>query len=447
MLAVHEWTEEDLYEPVTPAPRPGIGHNGGPSLKFQVARVMVPALSPSRYKALFGGRGGTKSYFAADYVIAKALEGWKCLCVREVQNSLDQSSKATIEERIFAHGLEKEFRILKTHIERRRTGGRIDFKGMQNFNAANVKSLQGYHLAWWEEAHTASQYALDLLIPTIRAEGSELIFTWNPEFPDDPVDAMFRGPNALDPVKDDVILVECSWEQNPWLPSTLRKDKDTAYRRDAEKAAWVWGGAYRTVSDAQIFKAAPPGPNGEMDGRFRGVRAERFEPKAHWDGPYQGLDFGFANDPTAAVRFYIWGKSLYVQHAHGTVSLDIDMTEQYMLERIPDWDRYHVRCDNARPESISYLNRHGSGLYSAADKWPGSVEDGIAWYRAFDEIIVHPDTASPFLKETNRYSYQVNKAGDVLPKIEDAHNHWIDAGRYAAAPLIRARGTPSIRSL
>lgn len=408
-----------------PAP---IGHNGGPELDFPIARAMVPALQPMRYKALYGGRGGTKSYFAADYVVAKALGGAKCLCVREVQLSLDQSSKALIEERIIDHGLQDEFRILKTHIESR-AGGRVEFKGMQQFNSANIKSLQGYDLAWWEEAATASQYSLDLLIPTIRKEGSELIFTWNPEFPEDPVDAMFRGPNAV----RNAVVIKCGWEDNPWLPRVLREEKDELYRRDPEKAAWVWGGDYRTISDANVLKGL--------------YRAERFEPKDHWDGPYQGLDFGFANDPTAAIRIWINGRSLYVEHAHGTVSLDIDETEPYMIERVPDWDRYVTRCDNARPETISYLNKHGSGRYEAASKWKGSVEDGVAWYRSFDEIIVHPDTAGPFLKECKRYSYQVNKAGDVLPKIEDKENHWIDAGRYACDPLIQARKAPSIRSL
>jgi len=409
---------------------PPMGHNGGPPLEIEVARVVAPALAPARYKALYGGRGGTKSYFAADYVVAKAMNGAKCLCVREVQASIEQSSKALIEERIYAHGLEGEFRILKTHIEHPSTGGRIEFKGMQQFNAANIKSLQGYSVAWWEEAHTASQYAIDLLIPTIRMDGSELIFTWNPEDPEDAVDAMFRGPNC---VRDDVILIECSSTTNPWLPEVLRKERAELYRRDPEKAEWVWGGAYRTISDANVLKGL--------------YRAEAFEPKPHWDGPYQGLDFGFANDPTAAVRFYIWGKSLYVQYAVGTVQLDLDDTEQYILDRVPNWDEYNVRCDNARPESISYLNKHGSGRYSAADKWPGSIEDGIGWLRSFDEIIVHPDTAAPFLKECKRYSYKINKAGDVLPQIDDSFNHFIDAARYAAAPLIRQRGAPNIRAL
>jgi phage terminase large subunit len=421
--------EDEIYTP------PDMGHNGGPpldELEIEVAEVLVPALEPRRYKALFGGRGGTKSYFAADYVIAKVMAGAKALCVREIQTSLEQSSKALIEERIDTHGLRGQFRILKTHIEHPMTGGRIEFKGMQQFNAANIKSLQGYSLAWWEEAHTASQYAIDLLIPTIRVAGSELIFTWNPEDPEDPVDAMFRGKNRVS--EEEAIVIECSSHTNPWLPDVLRKERDELYRRDPEKAAWVWGGDYRTISDANVLKGL--------------YRAERFEVQPYWDGPYQGLDFGFANDPLAAIRLYVWGKSLYVHYAVGTVSLDLDVTEQYILERIPDWDRYSVRCDNARPESISYLNKNGSGRYSAAAKWPGSVEDGVAWYRQFDEIVVHTDHATPFLKECKRYSYKTNKAGDVLPVIEDKDNHWIDAGRYAAAPLIKASlGSPNVRSL
>jgi len=419
----------------------GIGHNGGPALDFPVAEVMVPALVPARYKALFGGRGGTKSYFCADYTIAKALEGSRCLCLREVQLSLEQSSKQLIEDQIIRHGLADQFRILKTHIESAK-GGRIDFKGMQNFNAANIKSLEGYDVAWWEEAQTASQYSLDLLIPTIRADGSELLFSWNPEFPDDPVDAMFRGPNPV----SDFILVETTWQDNPWLPDVLYKEMLDLYRRDPEKAAWVWGGAYRTVSDAQILKASKPDKDGNV--AFNGVAAREFTPDPKtWDGPYQGLDFGFANDPTAGVRLWINGRVLYVEYAAGTVGLEIDDTEQYMVERIPNWDTLHVRCDNARPETISYLNNHGSGKYSAAEKWSGSVEDGIAWMRSFDEIVVHPRYAQPFLREARRYSYKTNKAGDVVPVVEDKENHWMDAARYACAPLIRPRTGPRIRRL
>ena len=191
-----------------------------PELEIEIAEVVVPALEPKRYKALYGGRGGTKS----DYVIAKAMDGVKCLCVREVQLSLDQSSKALIEERIDDHDLRSEFRILKSHIEHPLSGGRIEFKGMQQFNASNIKSLQGYGLAWWEEAHTASQYAIDLLIPTIRKDNSELIFTWNPEFPEDPVDAMFRGPNRVS--EEDAVVIQVGSEDNPWLPEVLKRERD-----------------------------------------------------------------------------------------------------------------------------------------------------------------------------------------------------------------------------
>lgn len=398
-------------------------------LDLPVAPVFLPALRPSRYKALFSGRGGAKSYFAATFILMKAIEGRRCLCIREVQISLEQSSKQLLEDLIMRYGLQRHCRVLKTHIETA-AGGRIDFRGMQNYNAMNIKSLEGYEYAWWEEAQAASQYSLDLLIPTIRKTGSELLFTWNPEFPEDPVDVMFRGPNPV----SGAIVIESSWRDNPWLNEVLRDEMLDAYRRDAEKAEWIWGGAYRTVSDAQIMK-----------GKFV---AREFTPEPHWDGPYQGLDFGFSNDPTAGVRLWRNAKTLYVEYAAGATGIEIDKTAQFMQDRIPDWDIYTKRCDNARPETISYLNRTtGTNNYVAAPKWPGSVEDGISWYRSHDEIVVHPINAQPFLRECKLYSYKVNKAGDVLTDIVDAENHYIDAGRYAASPLIKTVGNPRARTL
>jgi len=402
---------------------------GSGILNIPFAEVFIPALKPCRYKGFVGGRGGAKSYFCASFVLMKALVGYRCLCIREVQLSLEHSSKQLLEDLIKRYNLTDRFRVLKTHIESY-AGGRIDFKGMQNYNAMNVKSLEGYDYAWWEEAQTASQYSLDLLIPTIRRSGSELLFSWNAEFPEDPIDTLFRGPNAV----SNKILIECGWQDNPWLPDVLYDEMLQSYKRDAEKADWIWGGGYRTISDAQIMK-----------GKYV---AREFEPQPGWDGPYQGLDFGFSNDPSAGIRLWRNANTLYVEYAAGAPGIEIDHTAQYMQERIPDWDLYTVRCDNARPESISYLNRHsGTNKYVAAPKWPGSVEDGIAWYRSHDEIVVHPKKAGPYLRECKLYSYKVNKAGDVLPEVDDKDNHYMDAGRYAAAPLIKTIGTPQARTL
>jgi phage terminase large subunit len=96
-----------------------------------------------------------------------------------------------------------------------------------------------------------------------------------------------------------------------------------------------------------------------------------------------------------------------------------------------------VRADSARPETISYLKRHGLPRVEGVKKWPGSVEDGIAHLRSYEAIVVHP-RCKETIQETRLYSYKVDKlSGDVLPEIVDASNHTIDAIRYSLAPLIK----------
>ena len=105
-----------------------------------------------------------------------------------------------------------------------------------------------------------------------------------------------------------------------------------------------------------------------------------------------------------------------------------------------------IRADSARPESISYLRRHGLPRIEGVEKWKGSVEDGVAFMRSFARIVIHPE-AEAARKEFGLYRYKVNRAGDILPEIEDADNHHIDAGRYALAPLIKARGKAVTKEL
>jgi len=395
--------------------------------------VFERALAPMRYKALHGGRGGAKSYFAASYVIERAIfDGWRCLCLREVQLTLDQSSKQLIETLITTYKLESLCRIYKTHIDTV-SGGCIHFKGMQNYNAANIKSFEGYHLAWWEEAHTASQYSLDILIPTIRTptpQGTdpELMFTWNPEQPEDPVDMMFRGGEP----PEDSIIIQSTWEDNYLMPAVLHKEKNQLYRRDPEKAAWVWGGHYRTVSDAQVL-------------RHKYVVQEFEVDTVNWDGPYQGLDYGFSQDPTAATRSWRHAENLYVEYDAGAVGLELDDTLDYLVARIPDFDKYRTRADNARPESTSHLNKRGGNIVSV-EKWPGSIEDGIAHLRSYKQIIIHPRCKGT-ISNARLYSHKLNDAMDPLPDIVDAHNDYIDSLRYALAPVIRNKGAARVRRL
>jgi phage terminase large subunit len=80
-------------------------------------------------------------------------------------------------------------------------------------------------------------------------------------------------------------------------------------------------------------------------------------------------------------------------------------------------------------------------------KWSGSVEDGVEFIRSFRKVFIHTrctETASEF----TRYSYKVDRVtGDILPQIVDAHNHYIDALRYALQPMIKQRGKPRLANV
>ena len=188
------------------------------TLRISVPRKLKPLLGPKRYKGAYGGRGGAKSHFFAEQVVLRCLvRPTRVVCIREVQNSIKDSVRQLLIDKIEKLGVSTAFEVLESEI-RGPNGSLIVFKGMQSYNAANIKSLEAYDIAWVEEAQTLSQHSLDLLRPTLRKEGSELWFSWNPRFKTDPVDAFFRKSPP-----EDAISVLVNWRDNPWFPDVLRR--------------------------------------------------------------------------------------------------------------------------------------------------------------------------------------------------------------------------------
>ncbi len=219
------------------------------TLRAEVPRKLAPLLDHSRYKGAHGGRGGGKSHFFAEQVILRCLkQPTKIVCIREVQDSIKDSVKALIETKIDKFGLGWFFGPQLGEI-RGQNGSLIVFKGMQAYNSENIKSLEGFDWAWVEEAQTLSEISLRLLRPTIRKEGSEIWFSWNPRHDTDPVDKLFRGAGK----PKDAIVVEVNWNDNPWFPDVLKREKDEDYARDPEMADHVWGGNYEIVSEGAYY--------------------------------------------------------------------------------------------------------------------------------------------------------------------------------------------------
>lgn len=219
------------------------------TIRVEVPRKLKPLLYPKRYKGAYGGRGGAKSHFFAEQIIIRAFtQPTRIVCIREVQNSIKDSVKQLLQDKIAKFGLEPFFDILEGEIRGPR-GSQIVFKGMQSYNASNIKSLEGYDVAWVEEAQTLSQHSLDLLRPTLRKEGSELWFSWNPRFKTDPVDIFFRKSPP-----PDAISVMVNWYDNPWFPDVLHKEMRHDFDVDEDKAEHIWNGAYGSSQGAILAK-------------------------------------------------------------------------------------------------------------------------------------------------------------------------------------------------
>lgn len=218
-------------------------------LDAHVPEALAPLLQPKRYKGAYGGRGGAKSHFFAEQLVLRAYaRTTRAVCIREVQNSIKESVRQLIVDKIQKLGLGQWFDVLESEI-RGSNGSLLIFKGMQSYNAENIKSLEDYDIAWVEEAQSLSEKSLRLLRPTIRKNGSEIWCSWNPRYETDAVDLFFRGGKP----RDDAIVVPVNWYDNPWFPDVLRHEKDTDYANDPEMAEHVWGGGYERVSEASYY--------------------------------------------------------------------------------------------------------------------------------------------------------------------------------------------------
>lgn len=378
-------------------------------LALKCARAFVPLLKPARYKGAHGGRGSGKSHFFAEMLIAKcASQKIDAVCIREVQRTLNQSVKKLLEMKIEQMGLGSVFTVQEAQILGP-DGGRIIFQGMQNHTADSIKSLEGYDIAWVEEAQSLSQKSLDLLRPTIRKPGSEIWFSWNPSLATDPVDVLLRGENP----PPDAVVVQANYRDNPRLPDVLVAEIEYDMRRDPDKFAHVWLGGYQQNSEARVF---------------RNWKIEEFDIHPEWI-LRQGADWGFSIDPSVLVQCAIIGKTLYVTHEAYKIGCEIDALPDLFLT-VPDAERWPIIADSARPETISYMQRHGFPKMLPAVKGARSLEEGVEFLRSFD-IVVHP-RCTHLIDELTLYSYKKDPLTDkVVPILEDKDNHVIDSLRYA----------------
>jgi len=335
-------------------------------------------------------------------------------------------------------GLEEQFSITDKSIKSL-TGSEFIFKGLEK-SIREIKSLEGIDICWVEEAQSVSNDNWEILVPTIRKEGSEIWISFNPDEEDG---ATYQRYVANPP--PDSVVVKVGWEDNPWFPSTLDKERRHMLATDLEAYDHIWGGMPRKITDAIIFG--------------RRVSVETFEAP---EGTrfFYGADWGFANDPTALIRCFVQDECLYIDYEAFGFGVELDdlwklfsgrdganaeqlarwtPADDNVYPGVPGARAWPIKADSSRPETISYMRRQGFQIDAAA-KWPGSVEDGITHLKGFRRIVIH-ERCTHMRQEARLYGYKVDKqTGDILPIIVDKHNHGWDAVRYSLDGYIMARG-------
>ena len=191
---------------------------------------------PSRYKILYGGRGGGKSWSIAEALVWLAsATRTRIVCAREFQNSIAESAKALLEQIIVTYGLLPFWRVDREKLTHRITGSIIFFRGLER-NRQSIRGWQDINVVWIEEAHAMVKASWEILKNTIRAPGSEIWFSFNPEdrvapawqlVLDNPINAFIRRINH---------------DENPYFPAVLEAERAKCLRDEPERYAHIWLG-------------------------------------------------------------------------------------------------------------------------------------------------------------------------------------------------------------
>ena len=210
---------------------------------------VIPCLEvfrkPAPYKITFGGRGSGKSWSIASLLMQQlSAEKHNLVCCREIQKSLDDSVYKLCVETIKRLKL-GGWNVLRDVLENE-NGSRVIFRGLKDLRAGNaIKSLEGYDRAWIEEAQSVSAESLQMLIPTIRMNGSEIWASYNPNTEEDAIESL--------KLREGAVVVKCNWNDNPWFTEKLAKDREADYKFNPDMARHIWEGEYLAQAENAVM--------------------------------------------------------------------------------------------------------------------------------------------------------------------------------------------------
>jgi len=417
-------------------------------LIIETNSAFAPLLEPARYKGAWGGRGSGKSQGFGDLLAEDHLriKGLRSVCIREVQKSLKESAKRLVEDKIEAFGLASQgFKVYREVIETP-GDGIIIFQGMQDHTADSIKSLEGFGRAWVEEAQTMSARSLELLRPTMRAEGSELWFSWNPRFPTDPVDLMLRGPNK----PTDATVVRMNWSDNPWFPKVLEQERQDASKNNPDQYGHIWEGEYARVFEGAYYASALE--LAEREGRIGNVARDPLLPVfAYWD--IGGTSS--KSDATAIWIAQIVGTELRVLNYYEAVGQEFSEHVGWLrksgygdaLMRLPHDGRRHDTVYDITPQG--FLRGAGFDVQTMPNHGAGAAMQRVeAARRAFPSARFNKDTTQGGRDALAWYHERRDANRNIgLGPEHDWSSHGADAFGEMAMDFISRQGSSMKRKL
>lgn len=203
--------------------------------------------SNKRHKIIVGGRGKGASWSIARILLAKGMVK-RCfiICIREVQKTIEHSVKKLLDDTIRINNMERFYEIKKFEIEGI-NGTKFIFHGLQDYNADNIKSLEGGDYFWVAEAQTISRRSINILRPTARKEGVTVFWDFNPRYETDPIYIDYILNTDLN-----AEVLWLNWRDNPWFTKAMILEKDSDYARNEEEARHIWEGELRAMGDKYV---------------------------------------------------------------------------------------------------------------------------------------------------------------------------------------------------
>lgn len=394
------------------------------SVRAEFPEKLECLFQPSRYKFIRGGRGSGKSWgVARALLIQGAMTPHRILCTREVQNSIAQSVHRLLADQIINLGLESFYQILRDEI-RGANGTTFYFKGLSDMTADSIKSFEGCTRVWIEEAHTISKRSLTILVPTIRAEGSEIWATYNPELDSDEIHQM-----AVVNPPPGTISIEMNYHDNPWFPSVLEQERLHAQATmPPEEYAHIWEGRCKPAVEGAIYFNEVS--QAEQAGRFGRVP---YDPmlKAHamWDlGWNDAMSIIIVQRAASEIRVID-----YIEDSHRPLPDYVQQLQGMNLNWGKDWlphDGFAKRHQTGKSDS-EVLGALGRSVERVDNT---EIEAGIRNARlVFPRIWFNTESKGVvrLIECLKRYRRNVSvKTGEPGSPLHDEYSHGADAFRY-----------------